>query len=94
MTLTYSEQAVLDLIRLRAFIAEHDAQAAHRIAQDLLRRIEHLQTFPAFGRSVAPAPQPDAVRDAVFGPYVVRYSVRGVHVIVLRVWHHAEQRTI
>lgn len=46
MRLIYSAEALDDLVRLRDFIAEHNPQAAARIAQQLLQRIEHLRNFP------------------------------------------------
>lgn len=92
MRLAYAQEAVADLVRLRAFIAEHDPAAATRIARDLVVRIERLCAFPEMGRSVAEAPDPDAVRDFVFGKYVVRYTVHDKALVVLRVWHHLEGR--
>jgi plasmid stabilization system protein ParE len=92
MRLVYSEDAVADLARLRVFIAEKDPAAAARVAADLVARVEHLGRFPNLGRSVVDAPEADIVRDAVFGKNVVRYSVHGDAVVVLRVWHHYEDR--
>ena len=92
MRLAYTQEAVADLVRLRSFIAEHDPAAAARIARDLVARIERLRSFPDMGRNVAEAPQPDLVRDFVFGPYVIRYTVHADALIVLRVWHHLENR--
>jgi plasmid stabilization system protein ParE len=92
MRLVYSEDAVADLARLRVFIAEKDPAAAARVAADLVARVEHLGRFPNLGRSVVDAPEADIVRDAVFGNNVVRYSVHGDAVVVLRVWHHYEDR--
>ena len=90
MRLIYSQEAVTDLVRLRAFIATHDPSAAARIAADLVARIDHLCQFPEMGRSVAEAPQPDTVRDFTFGKYVVRYTVHDGALVILRIWHHFE----
>ncbi len=92
MKLVYSEEAVADLIRLRAFIAEKDPSAAARIAAELITRIENIRLFPESGRSVALAPDPKSVRDAVFGKYIVRYAAHTEVVVVLRIWHHYEDR--
>ena len=92
MRLVYSEDAVADLVRLRSFIAEKDPAAAARVAADLIARVEHLGRFPNLGRGVVQAPEADVVRDAVFGNYVVRYSVHVEALIVLRIWHHYEDR--
>jgi plasmid stabilization system protein ParE len=90
--LVYSEQAVADLERLRTFIAEHNPEAANRIGCELVERIEYLKSFPEMGRRVEQAPDPDTLRDAIFGNYVVRYVFHGQTVAVLRVWHHYEFR--
>ena len=92
MRLTYSQEAVTDLVRLRAFISDHDPSAAARIAADLITRIDHLYQFPEMGRSVAEAPQPDTVRDFTFDKYVVRYTAHDSALVILRIWHHFESR--
>lgn len=93
MRLIYSQEAVADLLRLRAFIAEHDRAAAARVATQLIERIENLCRFPQLGRSVAQAPVPDTVRDMAFGRCIVRYSVHEEALAVLRIWHHYESRS-
>ena len=90
MNLVYSQEAIADLTRLRAFIADSDPTAAARVAADLLNRINNLRDFPEMGRSVSQAPTPDSVRDFIFGKYVVRYTVHGTGLVILRVWHHHE----
>ena len=92
MRLTYSQEAVVDLVRLRALIADHDPSAAARVAADLTTRIGHLCQFPEMGRNVPEAPQPDTVRDFIFGKYVVRYTVHDSALVILRIWHHFESR--
>ncbi|HET9047480.1 MAG TPA: type II toxin-antitoxin system RelE/ParE family toxin [Chiayiivirga sp.] len=92
MKLIYSQEAVADLVRLRSFIATHDPSAAAHIASDLVSRVDHLCQFPAMGRSVAEAPQPDTVRDFSFGKYVVRYTLHDSALVILRIWHHFESR--
>jgi plasmid stabilization system protein ParE len=92
MRLIYSEQAVGDLDRLRAFIAEKNPPAARRVSAELVARIGRLRNFPKLGREVTRAPDPTAMRDAVFGSYVVRYVPRPDVLIILRIWHHYEDR--
>lgn len=92
MRLVYSELAVRDLIRLRAFIAEKNPPAARRVSAELVARIGKLRNFPRLGREVSRAPDPSAMRDAVLGNYVVRYVPRPDALIVLRIWHHFEDR--
>ncbi len=92
MKLVYSELALKDLRRLRNFIAEYDAASANEVAVDLVDRIEKLTTFPRLGVPVRQAPDPETVRDLVLDNYVVRYSFRSEMIIVLRLWHHREDR--
>ncbi|MQM38296.1 hypothetical protein KBTX_02306 [wastewater metagenome] len=92
MRRVYAAEAIEDLSRLRAFIAEHDPNAAGRVAAELLERLETLPRFPRMGRPVAAAPEPETVRDMVFGRYVVRYSVHRETLVILRVWHELEGR--
>ncbi|MGH8192554.1 MAG: type II toxin-antitoxin system RelE/ParE family toxin [Rhodanobacteraceae bacterium] len=90
--LVFTAAAANDLVRLRAFIAEHDPAAARRMSANLIKRVELLRTTPLIGSIVAAAPDPEAIRDMVFGDYIVRYAVTATTVAVLRVWHHFEQR--
>ena len=92
MRLVYSEDAIADLTRLRAFIASKEPVAAARVASELIRRIESIRLFPEMGRAVALAPDPESVRDAIFGKYVVRYTAHAEAVVILRIWHHYESR--
>jgi len=88
----YTRDAVEDLQRLRGFIAEKNPASAQRIAQDLVRRIKALQEMPMMGRPVASAPDPEVIRDMVFGDYTVRYAIHAQTLAILKVWHHYEDR--
>jgi len=93
MKLIYSKQAVADLDRLRAFIAEHDPDAASRVTQALITRVDMLREFPQIGVELERNTAPAEIRDMVFGKYVVRYSIHETAVFILRVWHHLEERS-
>ena len=90
MRLVYSQEAVADLARLRDFIADNDPTAAACVAADLIARIDGLCAFPEMGRSISQAPEPDSIRDFIFGKYIVRYTVHGSALVILRIWHHFE----
>ncbi len=92
MKITYTPEAVGDLVRLREFIAEKNPQAAHRIAAELIQGIMRLKEFPYMGLEVREAPDPKVVRDLIQGRYIVRYLVHKKQLHILRVWHHKEQR--
>lgn len=89
MSLQFSERALGDLVRLRAFIAERDPAAAERITGRLLESLRALAEQPFSGRSLEDVP----VRQWVAGDYVARYVVRGDdEVVVVRIWHTREAR--
>lgn len=90
MKLVYTDEAIKDLKRLREFIAVHNPSAAARIAAELVGKIELLPDFPKMGAPVEMAPEPDSIRDMIFGKYVIRYSVHASAIIILRVWHELE----
>ena len=92
MRLIYSEQTVRDLKRLRDFIAQHNPHAAQRISQQFLERLDNLVLFPRMGVPVRSAPDPESVRDIILGDYVIRYSCHPETIVVLRMWHHLEER--
>jgi len=87
--LQFTASATRDLRPLRDFIAEHDPAAAARVSKRLGRTIRLLRDQPALGKSVEELAE---VRQLVVSDYVVRYTVRGDSVVVLRVWHGRESR--
>jgi plasmid stabilization system protein ParE len=90
MKLGFSREARGDLIRLRAFIAEHDPTAAQRAARRLVQGIKRLARFPRLGKRVAIAPgesAPEEIRDWPVSDYVVRYLILPDRIVVLRAWH-------
>jgi len=88
----YTQEAIADLQRLREFIAEKNPSAAQRIARELISRISQLQQMPMMGRPVASAPDPEIIRDMIFGKYTVRYAIHAQTLAILRIWHHYENR--
>lgn len=90
MKLVYTDEAIEDLQRLRAFIATHNPSAAARIAFELVGKIDLLADFPKMGSPVQMAPVPDSIRDMVFGKYVIRYSLHSCVIVILRIWHGLE----
>jgi plasmid stabilization system protein ParE len=89
MKLAFTPRAVHDLKRLRAFIAEHNSDAASRISQRLKRSIQHLVQNPELGKVVDELP---AIRDFITGPYLVRYTVTKGSIIILKIWHGKEDQ--
>ena len=54
MKITYSQEAIADLIRLREFIAIKNPQAAQKVAKSIQKGISQLKTFPYLGIKVEP----------------------------------------
>ena len=94
MKLVYTSDAVTDLSRLRSFIQQKNPQAAQRVAAELVDRLESIPAFPGIGKIVEELSGKDTIRDMVFGKFVVRYSVHPNTIIVLRIWHHFEERDL
>ncbi len=92
MKLSYSSEAISDLIRLREFIASKNPDAAQKIAKSIRKGIAQLKTFPYLGVEVELAPDPEMIRDLIIGNYIARYLIHSKHIYILRIWHHKEER--
>lgn len=92
MKLSYSHEAIADLIRLREFIATKNPEAAQNIARSIQKGITQLKTFPFLGVEVQQAPNPEMIRDLIMGHYIARYLVHAKQIYILRIWHHKEER--
>lgn len=90
MIISYTPEAIIDLIRLREFIEQKNPEAAQRISKVLGKGIKQLKAFPNIGVEVQEAPNPEMVRDLILGHYIVRYLLKANEVIILRIWHHKE----
>jgi len=92
MKVSYSQEAIADLIRLREFIAIKNPQAAQKVATSIRKGISQLKTFPYLGIEVEQAPNPEMIRDLIIGNYIARYLLHAKQIYILRVWHHKEKR--
>lgn len=92
MNLVYSVNAVEDLSRLRDFIEIHNPIAAHQISTKLIEGITTLIDYPKIGHPVPKAPDPEKIRDLIIGDFIVRYIIHKSSIVVLRIWHHREDR--
>ncbi|VAW94459.1 hypothetical protein MNBD_GAMMA22-3061 [hydrothermal vent metagenome] len=92
MKISYTPEAIRDLIRLRQFIEQKNPQASKRIADVIRKGIKQLRTFPNIGVEVEEAPNPEIVRDLILGNYIIRYLLKTNEVLILRLWHHKENR--
>jgi plasmid stabilization system protein ParE len=93
--LSFTRSARADFERLRDFIARHDESAAERVARQLQKGIGLLVKQPRMGRRVRDADghdAPEEIRDWLVGNYIIRYLIAGERIVVLRAWHHREDR--
>lgn len=85
-----SEEALIDLERIVAYIGPHNPDAAERVGNRLLDAAMSLNTFPERGRVVPEFQRPE-LREIIFRSFRVIYRVnRADHVVeVVRFWHGA-----
>ncbi len=85
----FTDEALADLRHIRRYIADHNPEAASRIAVQLVAVCDRLEFFPNRGRLglVAGTRELVAIR-----PYVIVYRVGADTVEILRVWHGAQNR--
>lgn len=91
MKIEWTDKAVSDLVRLHDFLAAVAPVAAARVVQDLSRAPLKLVDFPRIGEKLE-AYEPREVRRIVVGNYELRYELAEARIIVLRLWHHREDR--
>lgn len=89
MKLRFTQRALLDLQRLRGFIAKKNPPAARTIIDGLRTSIRHLAGHPSIGTQLGP---PGGLRQWVSGDYVVRYLPEKDAIYVVRIWHGKERR--
>jgi toxin ParE1/3/4 len=92
--LVVSPDAVADLERLRAFLADKNPAAAQRAVCVLTDAIQSLDVFPDRGRPTQAADVREQIVPFGNSAYVIRYShlAQSDEVIVLRIWHGRELR--
>ena len=66
-------------------------EAAAKVVQDLARAPLRLIDYPRIGERLD-AYQPRDVRRIIVGHYELRYELADLRIIILRLWHHREDR--
>jgi len=83
-----SRLALADLTHIRAYITQFNPAAAERMANRLLAATDRLANHPWIGR-----PGPADTRElSIVPPYVISYEVIDDEVVILRIWHSAQDR--
>ena len=90
MILKYSKESVLDLIRLRAFIAMDNPENAKKVASKIIRSIEGITNTPLIGKRLSH--YEDDVRELNIDRYVFRYLFEPNFITSLRSWHGKEAK--
>jgi toxin ParE1/3/4 len=75
-SVSWSPQAIHDVVLIRDFIAQDSPSYAELVARRIVAAVERLQSFPESGRLV-PERQNPAIREVIVGAYRVVYRLRG-----------------
>jgi len=90
--LRWSQQALRDIARLRAFFLPKSAEAARRAVATIRGGVSALATHPEIGRTVEE--MPTEFREWVIefgqGAYIALYYYDGKEVVILAVRHRRE----
>ena len=89
MRVRWTTDAANDLERISDYIADDRPETARRIALDIVRSVDALDTFPNRGRPG----RVEGTRELVLAPlpFVAVYEVHKEEVQVLRILHGAQQ---
>lgn len=90
MRIKYRKAALADLAGIRAFIRKSNPRAAQRVIGEIRKRVSELPNFPEKFRVGAAA----GTRELVIGRYgyIVIYEVEPAHVVILSVFHAAQDK--
>lgn len=88
MIVRWSAPATADLLRTIAYIAEQNSIAAQQAAEALLLAGDSLAIFPRRGRNGSA----DTREPATIRPYVIVYEMMSGKVLILLIWHAAQDR--
>ena len=89
MKLRLTLAAEFDLEHIRDTIILENPAAAEKVQQAITKAIELLQSFPYLGRPGALGTREKTVKSL---PYIVVYRVHDEELIILRVFHGAQNR--
>lgn len=86
-----THRASRDAARLDARLREQNPRAADKLSDQIAQAATSLEESPLRGRVVGATTREINIP---FGrsAYIVRYSIRGRHVTITRIWHGLEQR--
>jgi len=85
--LRWSQDALRDLIDIRAYIREDAPSRADTLVRELIASAQRLEEFPYSGRAVPEYDEHDRYREIIAGSYRIVYRVESSTVDVLTVFH-------
>jgi toxin ParE1/3/4 len=89
MRIDWSDAALTDMRRISEYVSQHNRPAAKKLIQGFRRSAKHLSEHPFLGRMT----QIESVRELVVHPnYLISYRVGTEFIVILQVWHVAQQR--
>jgi addiction module RelE/StbE family toxin len=88
--LIWTRTAAEDLREIAEFIANENPDAARRLGQAILGKVEQLPQFPKMGRTI-PEKEDPALRELILSPYRIIYRLDHDQkaIYVTRIWHAA-----
>lgn len=89
MRVVWSAPALRDLAAIRAYLRSFNPVAARRIARELRLAGDGLALFPSRGRTGL---TPGTRELVAVQPYVLVYEATAAEVVILAVWHGAQDR--
>jgi toxin ParE1/3/4 len=86
---SYSSDAIADLRALRDYIAQHNPNAAQRVAARIVQSVKRLEAHPKFGKTG----RAEGTRELVSPkfPYTIVYEENQGDCMILRVLHQSMQ---
>ncbi len=90
MRVTWTESALIELEAIYDFLAPINPAAARRVVEDVLLAADSLSVFPHRGRKGRLLSTRELV---IIRPYLIVYRILDDEVLILRIWHSAQDRS-
>jgi plasmid stabilization system protein ParE len=87
---TWPEPALVELEAIYDFLAPINPAAARRLIEDVPLTADSLSVFPHRGRK---GRLPHTRELVILRPYLIVYRIVGGEVLILRIWHSAQDRS-
>ncbi|MBF0138089.1 MAG: type II toxin-antitoxin system RelE/ParE family toxin [Magnetococcales bacterium] len=88
MEIVWLAMARTDLVKIRAYISEHNPKAASEVSRRILESTEHLMKSPYMGRTGKNCESRELIIPGT--PYIVSYRVKNGRIEILRVFHGSQ----